>query len=153
MAVVKKYFLSTLWTQDGKVTNCGSNENMENGINFNQYAPLDLSGDQTVRSYTGCASTAVSQVIYYHLMNDHLNDDISYNITPAVLNERDAYVSFATIPALTLYISDDFRISIRQCKVQADTVGRFFRRAGEEFTLLPCKGQMQRKTFCRVGIP
>ena len=53
MAVVKKYFLSTLWTQDGKVTNCGSNENLENGINFNQYAPLDLSGGHDSVTVTG----------------------------------------------------------------------------------------------------
>ena len=41
-AVKKEYLLSATWIQYDKVISCGSNENLENGIDFNQYAPLDL---------------------------------------------------------------------------------------------------------------
>ena len=68
MSVEKEHLLSTYWIQCDKVVNCGSNENLENGIHFNEYAPLDFYTSEAVRSYTGCISTAVSQVIYYHLM-------------------------------------------------------------------------------------
>ena len=99
MASSKKYLLSTLWIQYGKVISCGSNETLPNGIDFNEYAPLDMYIPEEKRSVTGCVATAISQVIFYHLMNDVLNDDISYNISLNVLTDSDAYVSFPDITA------------------------------------------------------
>ena len=53
MAVKKEYLLSATWIQYDKVISCGSNENLENGIDFNQYAPLVLYCSGEVRSFTG----------------------------------------------------------------------------------------------------
>ena len=64
MSVIKKYLLSTLWTQYGKVISCGNNENLENGIVYNEYAPFNKHFSDN-RSYTGCAATATSQIVYY----------------------------------------------------------------------------------------
>ncbi|MBO7147020.1 MAG: C10 family peptidase, partial [Lentisphaeria bacterium] len=105
MVVKKEYLLSTLWTQYDKVIGCGNNENLENGIEFNQYTPLDLSAEGTSRSYTGCAITAATQIIYYYLQNDAWDHTLSYDIKLDVLTENDAYVSFPNIPELTVYIS------------------------------------------------
>ena len=41
IAVIKKYLLSTLWMQYGKVISCGNNENLEEGIDYNEYAPFN----------------------------------------------------------------------------------------------------------------
>ena len=106
MSVIKKYLLSTLWTQYGKVISCGNNENLENGIVYNEYAPFNKNFSDN-RSYTGCAATATSQIIYYHLLNDFLNEDIDYGLTMAALTEQEAYVSHAEIPAAAVYISAD----------------------------------------------
>lgn len=105
MSVIKKYLLSTLWTQYGKVISCGNNENLENGINYNRYAPFNkyFSNDH---SYTGCAATAASQIVYYHLLNNFQND-LGYELKMDALTEQDAYVSHADIPAATVYISAD----------------------------------------------
>ncbi|MBO5761615.1 MAG: C10 family peptidase [Lentisphaeria bacterium] len=94
MAVEKNYLLSTLWTQEGKIISCGSNGNSENGIEYNAYVPLE----NGQRSATGCATTATSQILYYFLQN------YSNVIHMDVLTDQDAYVSYANIPALTLYI-------------------------------------------------
>ena len=101
----KKYLLSTLWSQYGKVIGCGSNEILENGVDFNQYAPLDLYLSGEKRSYTGCVTTAASQIIYYHMLNDFLNEEIRYEIKVDVLTENDGYVNFASIAEQTFYIS------------------------------------------------
>ena len=106
MSIIKKYLLSTLWTQYGKVISCGNNENLENGIVYNEYAPLNKNFSDN-RSYTGCAATATSQIIYYHLLNDFLNEDIDYGLTMDALTEQEAYVSHAEIPAAAVYISAD----------------------------------------------
>ena len=107
MATEKQYLLSTLWNQYGKVVGCGSNENLEDGINFNQYVPLDLYVSGDVRSCTGCATTAAAQIIYYYVQSDFGDDEVCYDIKLDVLAEKDAYVSHANIPALTVYISAD----------------------------------------------
>ena len=103
MSVIKKYLLSTLWTQYGKVISCGNNENLENGIDYNEYAPSDKNFSDD-NSYTGCAATAASQIIYYHLLNN-FQHDLGYEFNMDVLTEQDAYVSHADIPAATVYIS------------------------------------------------
>ena len=103
MSDIKKYLLSTLWTQYGKVISCGNNENLENGIVYNEYAPLNKNFSDN-RSYTGCAATATSQIIYYHLLNDLLNENIDYGLTMDALTEQEAYVSHADIPAATVNV-------------------------------------------------
>lgn len=105
MDVNKSCLLATLWNQYGKITDCGSNETQENGITYNAYTPLDLYVSGDIRSMTGCANTALGQLIYYFVQKDYYDDSVSYNITPNVLNETDAYVSYANIPDAMLYIS------------------------------------------------
>ncbi len=105
--VVAKELLSTLWTQYEKVIS-GNNETQPYGIVYNQYAPIDriISSDNNItRSVTGCVATATSQIIYYHLLNS-LNNS-GYKLNMDVLTDQDAYVSFAEIPAATVYISAD----------------------------------------------
>ena len=102
MSAVKTYLLSTFWMQYGKVISCGNNENLEDGIDYNQYAPMDNISEK--KAFTGCAATATSQILYYHLLNDFQND-LGYDLKMAVLSEQDAYVSHADIPAAAVYIS------------------------------------------------
>ena len=103
MSATNKYLLSTLWTQYGKVISCGNNENLEDGLDYNEYAPFDKNFSVD-NSYTGCTATATSQVIYYHLLNNFQND-LGYKLKLDVLTEQDAYVSHADIPEATVYIS------------------------------------------------
>ena len=107
MNTEENILLSTLWNQYGKVVNCGSNEYLDNGIEFNTYMPVDVYISTGEKAYTGCVNTAISQIIYYHLENDYKNDDISYSIKLDVLNENDSYVSLANIPELAVFISSD----------------------------------------------
>ena len=103
MSATNKYLLSTLWTQYGKVISCGNNENLEDGLDYNEYAPFDKNFSED-NSYTGCTATATSQIIYYHLLNNFQND-LGYKLKLDVLTEQDAYVSHADIPEATVYIS------------------------------------------------
>ncbi len=103
MSVEKRYLLSTLWTQYGKVISCGNNDNLEDGLDYNEYAPFDKNFSED-NSYTGCTATATSQIIYYHLLNNFQND-LGYKLKLDVLTEQDAYVSHADIPEATVYIS------------------------------------------------
>jgi hypothetical protein len=108
MVIKKIYLLSTLWSQYGKVISCGSNENLEDGINYNEYAPFDKNFSED-NSYTGCTATATSQVIYYHLLNNFQND-LGYELKMDVLTGQEAppQSRFFTKKEITYYAKTMF---------------------------------------------